>query len=449
MTRHLPASTTDKLAAGRALRSEVPRSALAEIPAGSRDPLGIIAEQNATRLQELIPLRTERMSQSAFAFYRGTAAIMAADLATCPSPRISVISCGDAHVSNFGVYASPQRTLVFDLNDFDEAAWAPWEWDVKRLVTSVIVGGRATSRTPEVTERAGRQAVLAYRSALRASLELTPLERYFTHFDAEGGLHRLDKKLRAPLKAAIRAARKRTGERAVRRLTSRGDDGRLRFVERPPTMTHHPDALDEVGDPIRAYAATAPTDIRALLAKYTWVDFARRVVGVGRVGTRCALALFQDGDGNGLILQTTEAGPSVLEQYGRVAQPSVLVAGYEASGQGTRVVALQRVLQAVSDPFLGYLQVRGVDLYVRQFHDMKGSIEVDTLDDTQFISYAQACGITLARAHSQSTEVAVVVGYLGSGPAAIEAILEWSLGYADLSAADYRAFTAGEQPTVP
>ena len=431
------------MAAGRARREDHPRSALAELSPGRRDPLGIIAEQNATRVQELIPLRTERMSQSAFAFYRGTAALMAADLAECPSSGIDVVSCGDAHVSNFGFYASPQRTLVFDLNDFDEAAWAPWEWDVKRLVTSVIVGGRDSGREPTVIERAAREAASAYRAAMLAALDLTPLERYFTHIDAEAGLSRVGKKSRTALQEAIRAAQKRTGVRAVRRLTTRGEDGRLRFVERPPTMTHrNPEPGVIIGDRIDAYLTSAPPDIRALLSHYAKTDVARRVVGVGSVGTRCALVLFEDGDGSGLILQTKEAGPSVLEQYGRVVQPDFLTTLTDTAGQGARVVSLQRILQAVSDPFLGYLRTPQADLYVRQFHDMKGGIEVETLDDKAFVNYAVACGITLARAHSQAPRAAIIAGYLGRGEVAIDAILEWSMAYADLSERDYRAFVA-------
>lgn len=219
MTRPLRPSTKELCETGRILRQEVPRSALATMASGPRDPLVILEEQNATRLPELTPLRAERMSQSAFAFYRGTAALMAADLAQAPTTGINVAACGDAHVSNFGFYASRQRRLVFDLNDFDEAASAPWEWDLKRLVTSIIVGGRDSSRSDSVIEKAAVGAVRAYRAALLASFELSPLERYYTHIDAEGGADRLDGKSRRVVKSAIKAAQRRTGERAVRRLT--------------------------------------------------------------------------------------------------------------------------------------------------------------------------------------------------------------------------------------
>lgn len=431
------------MVSGRRRRQETPRSTLAELPPGSRDPLGILREQNSTRLQELISLRAERMSQSAFAFYRGTAALMAADLARSPHTGLLVVACGDAHVSNFGFYASPQRTLVFDLNDFDEAAWAPWEWDLKRLVTSVIVGGRDSSRTPHVIETAARTTVSAYRAALAASLELTPLQRYYTHIDPRGGAGLLDKKSRRVIASAIKSAQRRTGERAVRRLTTRDADGSLRFVMAPPTMDQpKPEVAENVHRYTDAYRASAGPGIRMLLSHYREVDLAQRVVGVGSVGTRCALSLFEDGDGNGLILQSKEAGRSVLEQYGRIEQPQVLTEAVGTHGQGARVVALQRILQAVSDPFLGYLRAEGFDLYVRQFHDMKGGIDVEDLDDRPFITYAQACAVTLARAHSQSPRAAEIVGYIGNGDRLTTAIVEWSTAYADLSERDYHAFLA-------
>lgn len=405
--------------------------------------MGILEEQNATRLQDLVPLRIERMSQSAFAFYRGTAALMAADLAQAPTTGIEVSACGDAHVSNFGFYASPQRSLVFDLNDFDEAAVAPWEWDLKRLVTSVIVAGRDSSRSDAVIETAARDAVGSYRAALLSSLRLSPLERYYTHIDPEGGSARLDKKSRRVLKSAIKAAQRRTGERAVRKLTVTDEAGRLRFVERPPTMRPlEPEAATRVGDHIERYEATAPPDIRVVLGHYTAVDTARRVVGVGSVGTRCALTLFQDGDGNGLVMQSKEAGRSVLEQYGGIVQPTVVTDLVDVHGQGARVVSFQRILQAVSDPFLGYLRSDEFDLYVRQFHDMKGGIEVSDLENGPFVTYARACGVALARAHSKSRRAAVIAGYLGSGRAVTDAILAWSSAYADLAEQDYRTFLA-------
>ena len=350
----IPPTTAEQIEAGRRRRGDVPRSSLAEFGARVRDPLGILDEQNATRVQSLVPLRAERMSQSPFAFYRGTAALMAADLATSPNSGVLVASCGDAHVSNFGFYASQQRTLVFDLNDFDEAAWAPWEWDLKRLVTSVIIGGRATNRGDSFIRKAALHTVETYCWSLRRALDLTPTERYFTHLDAEAGLGLLDSRSRKTLQRAIKSARRRTGERAVTKLTTTDEDGRMHFVLAPPRMTALEDEARQGNeDYLDQYMRSASPDIRMLMQHYVAVDFARRVVGVGSVGTRCTVTLLRDGDGNALILQAKEANRSVLEQYGGIPLPERVRDMVAERGEGHRVVALQRVLQAVSDPFLG------------------------------------------------------------------------------------------------
>ncbi len=445
--RHLPESTSERLAIGRELRARVPRRAQAELPiAADRDPLGILSEQNRSRLQHLIPLRVERMSQSPFAFYRGTAAIMAADLAAGPHGGVIVPSCGDAHISNFGFYASPQRMLVFDLNDFDEAAWAPWEWDLKRLVASVVIAGQASSRDEDRIRDAVLRAVRAYARALRAGVLASPTTRYFAHFDPEAGLEQRDPASQQVLRTAIKHARKRTGERAARKLTETGEGGRLVFVERAPTMTKaEPEVEEQARGYLRRYLMSANADVRQLMRHYVLSDVARRVVGVGSVGTRCSLALLQDGDGSALIMQAKQAVRSVLEQYGGIAQPLELQSHVAQHGEGGRVVALQRMLQSLSDPFLGYLRGDDVDLYVRQFHDMKGGIEAETIDDEPFTAYAQACAVTLARAHCQSRDAAVASGYVGGGNRLGEALLEWGYAYAALSLRDYRAFLAEQE----
>lgn len=439
----LPASTGERIAAGRRLRARLPRRELGRLSDYDRTPLSILAAQNATRLQDLISLRNDRMSQSPFTFYRGTAALMAADLAADANSGVHVASCGDAHVSNFGFYASPQRSLVFDLNDFDEAAWAPWEWDLKRLVTSVVIAGQASSRDQSVTERAAIATVRAYASALRTAVSRPPIDRYYAHFDADAGVKRLDAEAQGVLKKAIKQARKRTGERAVRRLTAADELGRMRFISEPPALGPLEGAgYRELRQMMRRYINTASADIHQLLRHYVLEDSARRVVGVGSVGTLCALSLLQDGDGNTLLLQSKEAGRSVLEQYGGIVQPRVLLHGIDAHGEGLRVVSLQRVLQAVSDPFLGYMRHEQVDFYVRQFHDMKGSIEADELEDGPFRAYVEACGVVLARAHSQSPMAAIISGYLGGGRKAGAAMLEWSQAYAQRSERDYQQFLA-------
>ena len=430
------------LAAGRAIRERTPRAALATIETAGRDPLGILDRQNSTRQPDLIALRTERMAANPFAFYRGTAAIMAADFARTPHTGILVPSCGDAHIGNFGFFASPQRTLMFDLNDFDEAAWAPWEWDLKRLVASVVIGARET-RGPAVADEAARQCVLAYARALRAAIRADPLQRYFAHFDATATRDGIDVDSRRALQKAIASAEKRTGERAARKLTVRGDDGHLRFIEQPPVMTHADPWIRELSDTAFVqYAATANVDIQLLLRQYRVRDVARRVVGVGSVGTRCYLAVLGTADAEPLLLQVKEAGRSVLVEYGGIAQPDELQQRIDERGEGARVVGMQRVLQAFSDPFLGHIKGSRDDYYVRQFHDMKGSIDTDVIEDEGYREYAVACAITLARAHAQAPAAAQIAGYAGKGVQLADTLVSWAGAYADLAAQDYRAFAA-------
>jgi len=428
---------------GRAVRVATPRRTLAQLTTAPRDPLGILAAQDASRVPELVPLRAQRMSASPFAFYRGTAALMAADLADAPHSGILVASCGDAHLSNFGFYASPQRTLVFDLNDFDEAAWAPWEWDVKRLATSVVIGGRASSRDERVVERAVRAAIGAYATAIAGGARRSPSDRYFSHFDAALTARALDPASRRALNAAIKQARKRTGERATLKLTEVDAGGRRRFLHEPPTIGPvEPDVIERIQRLVLAYLATAGSDIAQLLDHYRVADIARRVVGVGSVGTRCYLVLFQDGDDHTLLLQPKQAGRSVLVEHGRIRQPPALEALVGREGEGARVVSLQRILQALSDPFLGHLRGERGDYYVRQFHDMKGGIDVETLDDESFVTYARACAVTLARAHGQSASSCDVAGYIGRGTVLEDALTAFAYDYADVSLADYEAFLA-------
>lgn len=440
-----PPSRAAHAAEGKVERGRVPRSALAHLVRTGRDPMAVLDAQDVDRVPELVPLRTARMGASAFAFYRGSAAIMADDLSRCPSTNILVASCGDAHLSNFGLYASPQRTLVFDLNDFDESAWAPFEWDVKRLATSVVIAGRATSRDDSVIEDAARQAVRTYQRALCAAAKRSPLERYFDHFDALGAHLSTDPETAAVVDRAVRSASKRTGSRAARKLTEIDSHGRVRLVDDPPVMTHLPSGAEaRAWRVFEEYQLSVNVDIRLLLQKYAMADVTARVVGVGSVGTRCLLIALQDGDGGVLLLQGKEAGESVLVEYGRVAQPPAVAGFIEEFGNGGRVVALQRVLQAVSDPFLGHIRRSSEgalrDFYVRQFHDMKGGFDPEAMEDKPFRWYAVACAATLARAHGQSPAGATAAGYSGDGGKFAEAVVEWAYDYADLSYEDWQTF---------
>lgn len=438
-----PPSASERRARGREARQRVPRRDLGRLTVEGRDPLGILEAQNATRIPELIPLRIERMSATPFAFYRGAAAVMAADLARDPSTPIHVASCGDAHVANFGFYASPQRTLVFDLNDFDEAAWAPWEWDLKRLLTSVVLAGGETDRDPAIVRDAVASTVRAYVRAIAGLVERDPIDRHFEHFNAHEAIGSYDRASREVLTRAIADAERRTGARAVRRLTADAGSGRLTFTHQPPTMTPvDAEVAARVLAVDGAYRTSANVDVRMTLEQYDLSDVARRVVGVGSVGTRCYLLLLQDGDGHAFVLQGKQAGASVLQQFGGIRQPEALTSLVAADGEGARVVALQRVLQGVSDPFLGHVRGVDADFYVRQFHDMKGGIEMVELADKPFRRYAQACAITLARAHAQSPQAPDIAGYAGAGHALTEALVPWAFAYADVAREDHAAFVA-------
>lgn len=453
-----PPSVIDRAAAreqGRSRRRSVGRSKLAGLSTGDRDPVGHLREQNADRVAELVPLRMQRMLADPFAFYRGTAGLMALDLSDAPSSGVHVAACGDAHLSNFGFYASPERTLVFDLNDFDEAAIAPWEWDVKRLVASVVIGGRQAGYAEDDIARVSLAAVGGYARTLRQLANLSPAERYFMHYNTDLAFTNLSKEGRRAMRRATAAAEKRTGARAVRRTTERAENGRLRFIDRPPTMVRftplqaataggRASAADEVQitDLFAQYRATVNIDIELMLAQYEPTDLARRVVGVGSVGTRCYLQLLEGPDGDALVLQVKEAGTSVLARYGNIAQGPRITAGVAKWGDGSRVVGMQRVLQAASDPFLGHFRGPGRDYFVRQFNDMKGSIDMADLPLQAFDDYVQACAVVLGRAHAQSPTAAQVVGYIGEPDTAAHAILDWSLAYAEISRSDFEAARA-------
>ncbi|MCS5717352.1 DUF2252 domain-containing protein [Herbiconiux sp. CPCC 205763] len=430
--RHL--TIAEALAAGRALRAEIPRSSHRDLTAAPapRDPLGILAAQNATRLDHLVPLRLERMLTSPFAFYRGTAGIMAADLAAGASTGIDVVACGDAHISNFGLFASPQRTLVFDLNDFDEAAVSPWEWDVKRLVASVVIGAGDAGHSEKQVRRAALTTASAYRTALRDMMKIDALERYYTRVDTDELHPELDSAAQKVLGKATRQARRRTSRAYLEKITARDDDGTLLIIEDPPVLTHVPEAVEsDVEALFERYRSTVPADIALLLSHFTLNDVAMRVVGVGSVGTRCYILILSGPAGEPLILQVKEAQRSVLQNFGGA------VSAHDHASEGQRVVDNQRILQAVSDSFLGHLRFGGRDFYVRQFRDMKGSIDASTLPPSEFRTYVAGCGTVLARAHAQSLDAPVIAGYLGGSREFDEAVVDWSFAYADQSLGDF------------
>jgi uncharacterized protein (DUF2252 family) len=442
---HAPTiSQHDALAEGRAARKALPRTAHANYDNdGRRDPLAILAEQNASRLPELIALRMGRMAESPFTFYRGTAAIMAADLARGPSTGIQVVSCGDAHISNFGLFASPQRSLVFDLNDFDEAADGPWEWDVKRLVASVVIGARASGFSDDDCRMAATESALAYRRGLHGMMRMTAVERFYFRIDSDEKHPQLDAAAQKVVDKAARQARRRTSDAYVDKISTRADDGTRLIVEDPPVLTHVAEDLEtELEDLFERYRRTIPADVALLLSQFALTDVARRVVGVGSVGTRCYILILTGPQQESIVLQVKEAQQSVLQSYGGIA-PAFPAHSEEENArepEGFRVVANQRILQAVSDSFLGYVSFGGRDYYVRQFRDMKGSIDVARLDLSSYVTYVRACATMLARGHAQSANAPKIAGYLGKSKAFDTAVTDWSIAYADQSLADYERF---------
>lgn len=426
---------------GKELRREVPREVHAEYLMQTRDPVTLLAEQDKRRLPELRELRRERMSQSLFTFYRGSARLMAHDLAQGIDTGLPTVICGDAHLANLGLFASPERRLVFDLNDFDEAAIGPWEWDIKRLVTSFILGTRDRGFKEDAVERIALECVESYRETLRYLASLSALERYYFNV-GDDAIARFGKfGSQGSFAQAINKATHRDSAHAVAKFAVDDEWGRKRFLEDPPLLVHvDADVASRIGESLNGYLNTASPAVAHLMKQHSFTDVARRVVGVGSVGTRCYIALFTCADHSYLVLQVKEAMPSVVAEFAQMACGAFNYS--PPANNGDRVIAYQQILQAVSDPFLGSFTADGRDFYVRQFRDMKGSIDLDKLTVKEYRKYADACGVLLARAHAQSFTVQQVAGYMGKGDAFDRAVLAWGFAYTEQVAEDYRTFIA-------
>jgi uncharacterized protein (DUF2252 family) len=428
-------SRQERLLAGKALRQSVPHESHAhwKPPAKRRDPVEILGDSDGDRLPQLVPIRYGRMSRGPFPFLRGSAGLMAYDLATTPSTGIRVQACGDCHVLNFGLFATPERNLVFDINDFDESAPAPWEWDVKRLAVSFVVAARAGQLTDKQGRAAAVNCVRAYREHLRTYSKMSPLEVWYDRLTAETLIAMApDPAIKKWRQKIMEKAQQRTSEYLYPQIVA-PVGGTPRLVDQPPILFHsdEKDAAALVQQALESYRLTLSDERRVLFDRYRMVDIAYKVVGIGSVGTRCTVALFFSEDGHPLLLQIKEAGPSVLEPY---AGKSV----YENSGQ--RIVMAQRLTQSTSDIFLGWTRGRaGRDFYVRQLRDMKMSAQVEGITARRITLYAELCGWTLARAHAKSGDAASISGYLGKSNAFDEAIGEFALAYAKQNARDHRA----------
>lgn len=446
---------------GKSLRKRIPRGSHSELglPA-NRDPLAITDATHVGRVPELIGVRTYRMSQSAFAYYRATADVMAADLATGVNSGIRLVICGDAHISNFGLYASPERRLIFDLNDFDEAGEGPWEWDLKRMCVSLVLVLREKKCSLKTQRQGVMQAVERYRLALAEMMGKSALERFYASVDAEWLLKATKD---AQLAKSMKKARRNTSQRVLEKIAVRHDKQGYRIVDAPPILVHDRDLnvahLDAMFD---EYLSTLAADRALMIRQYHLVDMARRVVGVGSVGTRCGIALLQDAGGHTLFMQYKQANPSVLTRWGGMGEAdrgdspvALRLPEEDHAHQGRRVVSRQRILQSVSDPLLGWNVGAddGHDYYWRQFRDMKGSIDLNLLSPEQSVRYTALCARLLARAHAQSPTAAAVAGYLGGGGSFAEAVAKWCTDYADVIENDYSVFMdalkQGRYPYTP
>lgn len=447
-----PKAIQERLAEGRAERAAVPLDAHAEwaVPGDRPDPVGVLEAQDATRVPELVPIRHGRMIVSPFTFYRGSAAIMAWDLSRTPTTGLRVQCCGDAHLSNFGIFAAPDRRVVFDLNDFDETLPAPFEWDVKRLVASFVVAARGNGHRRKEQKAAARAAAAAYRTTMALAATMRFLDVWYTRFDAD----RLIDQLAARTdKAAVKAARKalakaqtRTSLGSLDKFAERVGDG-YRIKQQPPVIVRPPETMADdlqqiVHQGLADYASSLTPDRRVVLDRYHYADVARKVVGVGSVGTEAMMLLLMgDRDDDPLFLQIKEATTSVLAPYAGAS---------EYAHQGERVVHGQRLTQAASDAFLGWFTGttgRRPEFYVRQLRDKKGSAEVETMPPTHLTVYGELCGATLARAHARTGDAARITGYLGDDDTFDRAVERFAVAYADQTEADYAAFTdaAGER----
>lgn len=437
-----PAARAEK---GRAARAQVPRASHAAFePAPGRDPIAILAAQEADRLPDLVPLRHERMAESAFAYYRGTPAVMAFDLASTPRTDILVQASGDAHLSNFGLFASPERTLVFDANDFDETLPGPWEWDLKRLVASVVIAGRENGFSAAQTREAAMHTGRGYRQSIARYAGMRLLDVWYAQItdadvreaaEATGFLQgRAGVGRRQRIEAIFTRARRRDGMRAFESLTA-VVDGRRVILEDPPVITHVEGDTRVLEKVFTDYRATMPENRRSFLERYRFVDLAMKVVGVGSVGTRCYVVVLQGRDEDDpLILQVKEATASVMEPY--------LGASAHAS-HGQRVVVGQQAMQATSDILLGWTRgPAGRDFYIRQLWDMKGSVDTAILQPIGLGFYGGLCGWSLARAHARTGDAVAISAYLGTSDRLDGALADFAETYADMNARDHAAYLA-------
>jgi uncharacterized protein (DUF2252 family) len=426
---------SQRAANGRARRQDVPRSSHGVwLPAPTRpDVIDTLEASNRGRLQSLVPIRYGRMLASPFAFLRGAATIMAGDLAGTLRTGIRTQICGDAHLANFGGFATPERNLIFDLNDFDETLRGPWEWDLKRLAASIVVCGRVNGLSDDACRDAVVATVCCYRERMRDYAEMRFLDIWYERIDADLALAHGEARLK-PLEKAFEKGRRRTNVELLPKLAEQVDGSWL-IVDEPPLLTHQVAAITRgLPELVASYKRSLPDDRRLVVERYRLVDLARKVVGVGSVGTRCYVALLLGShDEDPLFLQIKEARRSVLEQaLGRA----------HYANHGERVVTGQRIMQAASDLFLGWGRVGRGHYYVRQLRDMKCSVDLDDLDSGELTDYASLCAWAVAGGHARAGDAAAISGYLGKGDGFDEAIATFACAYADQTERDHATLVA-------
>ena len=430
------ASPEARLEAGRALRAKVPRKSHAvwKPPSNRPDPIQILMDSDKGRIAKLLPIRYARMSKSPFTFLRGAAAIMAFDLAQTPTTRLRVQACGDCHIMNFGGFATPERNLIFDINDFDETLPAPWEWDLKRLTASIEVAGRSAGSKSKDCETAVRTAIQSYREHMAEYATMPALEVWYEHIDLKSLIKRMpEPEYRKQSVKAVAKARKNSIPNHV--YPSLADSEKAEIKDDSPLIYHEskqrkPAYRRQASLSLKRYREYLLPAYRVLFDRYELRDIALKVVGIGSVGTYCEVALFTDAENDPLFLQVKEARASVLERY----------AGASAfATHGERVVVGQRLMQAASDIFLGWTVglETGRHFYVRQLHDMKIRMPLDTTDPAVLAYFAEACAWALARAHARSGDPAMIAGYMGSNTTFDDAIVKFAMKYADQTEADY------------
>ena len=435
------ASTRDLLDHGKALRTSIARAQLGDWrPTSHRaDPVRLLRSFDKYRVKELVPIRYGRMLVSPFTFYRGSAAIMAADLARAPRTGIAVQVCGDCHLLNFGAFATPERNIVFSINDFDETLRGPWEWDVERLAASFVLAARANG----LSDANGREAAIAaargYREHIETSAELRPLEAWYARIGSDDALSLVPRVTRSFVRKRVDRARKQSGSEVEFPKLATNIAGQTTIRDKPP-LIFHPEAArtaqfyDTLQQVFRLYRETLPDDRRALLDRYHIVDAAMKVVGVGSVGTRCWIALFMSASNDPLFLQLKEARASVLEAH---LTPS------SHRHHGERVVVGQRLMQPVSDLFLGWMTApTGIQFYVRQLRDAKIKPLVETFDANTLERYAGLCGWALALSHAKAADVSAIRGYLGASDEFDDAMGRFALAYADQAERDHAVLKA-------